>query len=107
MSLSRDELAARCLVSLLTRDGYDGDGAARDAVVAADALLSALAQKHDEATPPAPAPTVAPLTEEEREGLAGAVGAAMDAYVKNDGRTLECVAADASAAWFQRRGSAS
>ena len=41
--IARDELAARCLVSLLTRDGYDGDGAARDAVVAADALLSALA----------------------------------------------------------------
>lgn len=54
MALDRDDLAARCLVALLTRDGYDDEGAAHDAVTAADALLARLASS----APVAPAAPV-------------------------------------------------
>jgi len=54
VALDRDELAARCLVALLTRDGYDDEGAAHDAVTAADALLARLASS----APVAPAAPV-------------------------------------------------
>ena len=53
--IDRDELAARVLCALVTKDGVNGYGSASDAVRAADDLLLALTP----AVPP-PAPTPAP-----------------------------------------------
>ena len=109
--ISRDELAAWCLVSLMTPtsrdtgpfDGWDFAMLARASVKASDALLSALAPKHDEAPP---APTVAPLTEEEREELADAMHTALEEWVVSDEdkREIYLVYADTAAAWFAKRG---
>ena len=59
MSLNRDELAARFAVAAwgglhTTKTSVAYDEVATRAVTMADALLAALAPKHDDATPPAP-----------------------------------------------------
>ena len=58
MTLSREEIAARVLCALVTKDGVNGYGSASDAVRAADDLLLALKPAEVAPVPP-PAPTPA------------------------------------------------
>ena len=116
--ISRDELAARFAVAAYgghMARSQDSGNFPTDAEVAkfacemADALLSALAPKPAEAPP---APTVAPLTEEEREELAQEIreGFYGSAWVTPwdelgpDTRSNYLSAADAAAEWFAKRG---
>ena len=55
-TLDRDEIAVRLACALIARDGYDDEGAPRDAVTLADALLRSLAPTPAPVAPPAPTP---------------------------------------------------